>query len=401
MTQKYSSLTSVRATRERLSELGLTTKKYLGQHFLIDDGVLGKILRLANLQADSCVLEVGPGIGTLTEALLTQQATLAQQALPAQKVELDVVGSDESFRAQQVKLIAVELDDSLLAGLAERFPELHLIGGDALDPVTIAKLQVLAPRALVANLPYAVAATILLEYFQVLPSLEQATVMVQREVAERITAQPGSKEYGAYTVKLRLLAQVIDQFKVSPQSFYPPPRVDSAVVRLERTHFFDETFGAPSGDHFGNPSVATSGDPKSEHLSMSSSKPFATASMLADAGFFQRRKTIRNSIHAYFTEHDLDKDIVDDILDAAIIDPSRRGETLSPGDYLSLALACVKKPSKPTSSCASRSDVATFGSAKRDSTSVAGSSRSFKQVLQHPATPDAQDDGFLHSLPSL
>ena len=273
----HSSLASVRATRERLTELGLSTKKSLGQHFLIDDGVVGKILRYAALPPGSSVLEVGSGIGTLTEALLSQQ----------------------------IKLTAVELDEALHAGLAKNYPSVRLISGDALAPETISCLHELAPAYLVANLPYAVAATIILEYFQVLPSLEAATVMVQREVAERITAQPPGKAYGAYTVKLGLLTRVINQFKVSPQSFYPPPRVDSTVLRLERRRAYEE--------------------------------PVARASMLADAAFFLRRKTIRNSMQAYFTEHGLDENVVDFLLSAARIDRSCRGETLTASDFLTLA----------------------------------------------------------------
>jgi len=273
----HSSLASVRATRERLAELGLTTKKYLGQHFLIDDGVVGKILRLAAIEQGDCIVEVGPGIGTLTEALL----------------------------AQQVQLVAVELDTALHAGLLERFNALGLIGGDALAPTVIAQLQELRPVALVANLPYAVAATILLEYFQVLPSLQSATVMIQREVAERIAARPASKAYGAYTVKLGLLTDVVEQFKVHPQSFYPPPRVNSTVIRLERVRLFGEQI--------------------------------AHASMLAEAAFFQRRKTIRNSMQAYFLEQGLCKDSVDEGLSQASIHPQARGETLTTEDFLSLA----------------------------------------------------------------
>jgi len=277
MIERYSSLASVSATRERLTELALTTKKSLGQHFLIDDGVVGKTLRLAALKPGNKVIEIGPGIGTLTEALLSEQ----------------------------IQLTAVELDRALFAGLAERYPALDLISGDALAPETITCLQQLAPEIMVANLPYAVAATIILEYFQVLPSLKTAVVMVQREVAERIAAEPACKAYGAYTVKLGLLAKTVDQFKVSPQCFYPPPRVDSAVIRLERARPYDELI--------------------------------ATASMLADAAFFQRRKTIRNSMQAYFVAHDLDKDSVDRILLAAQINPACRGETLYPEEFLSLA----------------------------------------------------------------
>lgn len=278
---RHSSLASVRATRQRLAELGLATKKHLGQHFLIDDGVVGKILRLAAPEPGSHIAEIGPGIGTLTEALLSQQ----------------------------VELTAVEVDEALWEGLAERYPQLRLLKGDALDPDVLSCLKRLAPTSLVANLPYAVAATLILEYFQALPSLKSATIMIQREVAERIAAKPGSKSYGAYTVKLRLLADVAGQFKVSPQSFYPPPRVDSTVVRLER-------------DDRGTPDELV-----------------AAASLLADAAFFQRRKTARNSMKAYFDTHGLDESCVDSLLAAGSVDHRRRGETLAVDTYLAMARA--------------------------------------------------------------
>lgn len=274
---KHSSLASVKATRERLEELGLSTKKNFGQHFLIDDGVVGKIIRLASIDTSCVVVEVGPGLGTLTEALLA-------------------TGAD---------LTAVELDEGLWEGLSQRYPSLHLIRGDALAPVTLEALQRLTPASLVANLPYAVAATIILEYFQVLDSLADATIMIQREVADRIMAAPGTKEYGSYTIKLRLLTEVTDWFKVSRQSFYPPPRVDSAVVRLKRQAVSDELI--------------------------------TIASMLADAAFFQRRKTLANSIRSYCAAHGTDESPVLQALEEAGIDPRLRGETLSPDIFLSLA----------------------------------------------------------------
>lgn len=295
---KHSSFASVRATRERLEELGLSTKKSLGQHFLIDDGVVGKIIRLASLTPRTRVVEVGPGIGTLTDALLDTG----------------------------VDLTSIEIDGALLQGLAERFPSLRLIAGDALAPLVVAQLQGLAPQALVSNLPYAVAATIILEYFQMLPSIKSATVMVQKEVADRIAAEPGSKEYGSYTIKLRFLARVVDQFKVSPQSFFPPPRVDSAVVRLERVA---EPLEASQGSSVVQPS---------------NKELIPTASMLADAAFFQRRKTIANSMRAYFAAHNnSDLDAVA-LLTSAGIDPGVRGEVLLPQDYLTLAEALRNLP---------------------------------------------------------
>lgn len=284
---EHSSLASVGATRERLAELGLSTKKYLGQHFLIDDGVVGRTVRLAALESGKRIVEVGPGLGTLTEALLASSAAVT----------------------------SVEVDAALIQGLTERYPQIQLINGDALSPQVLEVLQQLQPQALVSNLPYAVAATILLEYFQQLESLESATVMVQREVAERIAAKPGSKEYGSYTIKLGLLTRVADSFRVSPQSFFPPPRVDSTVIRLERTYCEDE-------------------DEK---------RLILLASTLADAAFYQRRKTILNSMKAYFSAQVVQetslpsKEHVAALLERAGIDSGLRGEVLIPQDFMRLA----------------------------------------------------------------
>ena len=98
----------------------------------------------------------------------------------------------------------------------------------------------LLPNKLVANLPYAVAATVVLDYFERFASLESATVMVQKEVADRMAASPGTKNYGAYTVKLRLYAEPAGRFAVGPGNFFPPPRVESAVLRLNRRPVFDD-----------------------------------------------------------------------------------------------------------------------------------------------------------------
>lgn len=309
---KHSSLASVKATRTRLDELGLYTKKTYGQHFLVDDGVVGKIIRLASLSPGSPVVEVGPGIGTLTEALL----------------------------ASGVALSSVEVDESLWAGLKDSFPDLSLIEGDALDPAVIARLQEIAPHALVANLPYAVAATIILEYFQQLPSLKSATIMVQKEVAERIAAQPGTKAYGSYTIKLQLLTHVAGQFKVGAQSFFPPPRVESAVIRLERHALYSSNEASFASTLTTASSSCTQQNSNNEDLPL-----LALASTLADAAFFQRRKTLSNSLKAYFSAHTeqeiLPAQEVESLLARAELAPNIRGETLTPDDFVSLAKALV------------------------------------------------------------
>ena len=185
----YSTLATPSATRAVLEAHGLSTKKSLGQHFLTNDAIVGKILDLANIRLGAKVLEVGPGIGTLTVALLAAGA----------------------------EVLAIERDPALPAVLAETCAEWEdhftLLQMDALDVkpedlvLAPSQSEPFVPTKFVANLPYAVAATLVLEYFERFPSLEQATVMVQAEVADRMMAQPGSKDYGAYTVKLGLYAQ--------------------------------------------------------------------------------------------------------------------------------------------------------------------------------------------------
>ena len=212
--------------------------------------------------------------------------------------------------------------------------------------------QLSLPNKLVANLPYAVAATVVLDYFENFPFLDSATVMVQKEVADRMAAAVGTKNYGAYTVKLGLHAEPAGRFPVGPGNFFPPPRVDSAVIRLNRR--------VP---------LMADGAPATPEV-------IAAAALVADAAFANRRKTIANSCKTYFSGRGslllgasgssaglravdgalsggvggafvLDgADIVDPlpaIFDAAAIDPRRRGETLTQQEFLALGAALLKE----------------------------------------------------------
>ena len=205
---RLSSLASVSETKATLERFGLMTKKALGQHFLINDGVVARICSLADLSKEDQVVEIGPGIGTLTEALLKNAGNV----------------------------VAIERDTDLPIVLSETCAPwkntFTLISADALH-ITASDLP-FAPNKLVANLPYAVAATLVLDYFERLASLESATVMVQAEVADRMNADVGTKSYGAYTVKLSLFAHTTGRFSVAESNFFPPPRVKSAVIRLAR-----------------------------------------------------------------------------------------------------------------------------------------------------------------------
>ena len=276
-----SPLASPRATRDKLEEWGIVTKKSLGQHFLVDDGVVGRILRLADPTPDDLVLEIGPGIGTLTEALLLKGA----------------------------RVLALEKDVHLLPILEElktRYPHAfdyrHI---DALDFLAQASMPSPATK-LIANLPYAVAATIVLDCLVHMPSIQSITVMVQKEVAERMMAAPGSKDYGAYSVKLQLLAKPLDSFQVSPSCFIPPPRVTSTVIRLDRC------------------------------ADQITQEELPGVFIIIEAAFAERRKTIRNSMRSYFARQGLDQTRIDPLLETCGIPFTIRGETLTPTDFSAL-----------------------------------------------------------------
>lgn len=295
-----SPLANVGATRAVLDAHGLSTKYSFGQNFLINDAILKKIVQLAEVSAEDSVLEVGPGIGTLTVALLKHA---------------DHVTS-------------VEIDADLPAVLEETCApwksKFALIQKDALNLTAFDVEQASpqqAPNKLVANLPYAVAATVVLDFFQRFPQLDSATVMVQKEVADRMAAQPGTKNYGAYTVKLRLFTQVAGRFPVGPGNFFPPPRVDSAVIRLDRAQLVDDM-----------------GNPVSQEL-------LDAACIMADAAFANRRKTISNSFKTYFAGRGSQGAVVMDslpqLLESAGVDAKRRGETLVTEEFLRLGKAYI------------------------------------------------------------
>lgn len=278
----HSPLATPSATIAVLKRHGLATKKSLGQHFLVDDNAVGRIIDLAALTGEETVLEIGPGLGTLTAALCRHAGAV----------------------------VAVERDADLLGALAETTadcPHFAVVRADAVavSPETIAE-PFGPPTALIANLPYAVAATVVLRFFQEIPTLASATVMVQSEVAARMAAGPGSKEYGSYTVKLRLLAAPAGRFSVARSCFLPPPRVDSAVLRLERNPLAEDPI------------------------------LLRDAARAADAAFAQRRKTIRNSLRSVL---DAEASVIDAALETAGIDGALRAEALPPQAFLALATA--------------------------------------------------------------
>ena len=286
-----SPLASPSATREVLERFGLATKHRLGQNFLVDNHVVERIVGLAELDRVSRVVEVGPGIGTLTLALL----------------------------ANAGQVVSIEADAELepvLGAHASSHPGFAFIMGDALKVPAAEVARAFAhlgaeppePSMLVANLPYNVAATVILKFVSEQPSIERCVVMVQKEVADRICAKPGSKTYGAYTAKLGLYGQVTGRFEVPPRCFMPAPHVDSAVVRIDRV------------------------DVPCAQGEAASTVDVEAVARVVDAAFAQRRKTIRNSM----SSNGFDKDALDVAFEACSIAPTARAEALATADFIAL-----------------------------------------------------------------
>ena len=213
--------------------MNVVPKKSLGQHFLVDENILGVIGRLADLAPEDVVLEIGPGLGILTRYL-----------------------------ADRVQLVhAVELDRSLEGALRDALGErqnVRLAFGDALA----LDLAALAPSKLVANLPYNVATPVVVESLEGIPTLERWCVMVQREVADRFFAIPRTKAYGAVSVLVQLATRKVGFHAVPPTVFRPRPRVESALVAFVRAD----------------------------------GPPLARVRPVVDAAFAHRRKTLANSV---------------------------------------------------------------------------------------------------------
>lgn len=297
-------LANQRATKETLERFGLATKYRLGQNFLVQDHIIEKIVQLAEVQPTDVIVEVGPGLGTLTVALLDN--ALAVCSLEADS-ELEQVLA-LTCKEPHPDSFALVMGDALAITpqkLADAYSALPAVAQSAAPNTPM-------PTKFVSNLPYQVAATLILKFFQELPSLERAVVMVQAEVADRIAAKPSTKAYGAYTAKLSLFAQVTGRFEVGPGNFMPPPRVNSAVVRLDRIQ---------------------ARNPVTSKL-LSEEELLHTMSVI-DAAFAQRRKTIRNSMSA----SGFDKDKLDQAFLATGIVPTVRAEVLTSQDFICLAAA--------------------------------------------------------------
>jgi len=194
--------------RKELREVGLTPRKRWGQHFLVDRNILNKVIRAAGLEKGDAVLEIGPGLGEMTLAL-----------------------------ARQVKkVIAVEIDRKLVKILLEKttgLSNIMVIEGDILK-ISFEQLYHQGNQQLkvVANLPYQISTPLLFRFIESRGLFSSLTLMLQREVAERMIASPGGKDYGPLSIFTQSVSDLSIQFYIKPSAFFPPPKVESAVIHM-------------------------------------------------------------------------------------------------------------------------------------------------------------------------
>nr|MDT0658123.1 16S rRNA (adenine(1518)-N(6)/adenine(1519)-N(6))-dimethyltransferase RsmA [Micromonospora sp. DSM 115978] len=271
--------------RELAARLGVAPTKKLGQNFVHDPNTVRRIVATAALTPDDVVLEVGPGLGSLTLGLLPAAAHV-------HAVEIDPV-------------LAGALPETAKAAGADP-GRLTVHTADALR-VTAAQIGDPAPTALVANLPYNVAVPVVLHLLAELPGLRHGLVMVQKEVADRLVAGPGSKTYGIPSVKLAWYAAARGAGKVPPNVFWPVPNVDSGLVAFTRRE-------PPRVD-----------------------VPRRLVFQVVDAAFAQRRKTLRAALAGWAGGADR----AAAALVAAGVDPGARGESLTVGQFAAVAASAA------------------------------------------------------------
>ncbi len=267
--------------KRELLEYGLFPKKRLGQHFLVDRNILNKVIWAAQVEKEDTVLEVGPGLGEMTIAL-------ARQAK---------------------RVIAIEIDSKLVAILNEKmknYPNVEVVKSDILKVDFNQFLKKEGhPIKVVANLPYQVSTPLLFRFIESKETFSTFTLMLQKEVAERMVAPPGGKEYGPLSIFIQMFLDVSIRFFIKPSAFFPPPKVESAVVQMVWKE---------------KPMIETNDEEWFKRV--------------VKACFGYRRKTLVNALK--HSELSLPESI-ELKMEAIGIDPRRRPETLTIQEFASLA----------------------------------------------------------------
>ena len=270
--------------KDLLQKYGISPRKSLGQNFVVEPNTIRQIIELASIEADDFVIEVGPGIGSLTSSLL------------------EVAGH----------VTAIEVDDALVRVLTDLLrPEdnrFRLVNADVMN---LDVNELLAARNeswnLVANLPYNISVPLICDFLERVPVITKMTVMVQREVAERLVAKTGEKAFGLPSLKIQYFAEVKKIADVPPSVFLPKPKVDSSLVQIERREKY-----------------VTSAN-------------YDVLFELAKRSFSQRRKMLRRSLKETFDLNDFE---------SAGIDPTRRAEDITLEEWGALTNQLIRKQEK-------------------------------------------------------
>ena len=275
-------MTLYEEVRAALRDSELRPSKRLGQNFLIHERVIDSILRLLDLSTNDEVFEIGPGLGFLTRRLLEHAS----------------------------KVWAVEIDSALVQRLRESDfganPKFQLIHGDILK-VALPELLPKRKVKLAGNLPYSIATPVLFRVFECREYFSSMVIMVQKEVADRIAAKPGTKDYGTLSVWCQIHGRIAEKVAVSPEAFFPRPKVRSTVLKIEL---------------FAEPLVSAAEIPLLRGL--------------VRAAFGQRRKTLANALGSWLKQR---REEIESFLCAQNVDPRRRGETLGIEEFIKLARA--------------------------------------------------------------
>ena len=269
------------SVRRIAADLELRPTKQRGQNFVIDANTVRRIVSLSGIGPDDVVLEIGPGLGSLTLGLLGVAS------------EVSVIEIDERLAGKLGDTVAQRLGRDATA-------RLNVVTADAM---AVTELPGRSPTAVVANLPYNISVPVLMHLLESFPSWRRGLVMVQLEVADRLAAQPGSKIYGAPSAKLAWWASAKRVGTVPPKVFWPVPNVDSGLVRLERR----------------DPPATTA----------TRERTFA----VIDAAFASRRKMLRAALSGIFGS----SAVASEAIESAGIDPQARGEALDVTDFAAIA----------------------------------------------------------------
>lgn len=282
-------------TKQIIKKYGLTMKKSLGQNFLVEPGILSKMLAAGEIDKETVVIEIGPGIGALTERLARE----AKQVI-AFEVDrrLEPILKNELAEYENVEII---FQDILEANLPELFADRF----EPTDRIVVA-----------ANLPYYITTPIIMNFIEANLPVDAYVMMMQKEVAERMTASPGSKNYGSLTVAIDYYTEAEISFIVPRTVFVPQPNVDSAVLKLKRRE---------------EPKVAVENEVFYFRLTRGS--------------FQHRRKTLWNNLMGIYGKSDEAKEALRAGLETVGIEGSRRGETLSIEEFAALANEFYKSDS--------------------------------------------------------